>query len=198
MLNKIKNKLESTQNIKITAIGDSLTEGWMVEKGYIDFIEEAINNKYLNAKLKIENRGVAGNCAHESLSRIKHYPIQKNPDLIIIQFGLNDAFSGLSPKNYKNNINEMIKFLKKDCNCEILLISSTPYFNPAGIDIMNYFYKELESIANNKSIFYLKIHEKWKNAIQNGLKEHELLQVDGVHPTEEGYKIMANAIIQIL
>ncbi len=197
-MKKILKKLKSNKKITITAIGDSLTEGWMVDKGYVDFLEELINDKYTNAKLKIDNRGVSGNCAREGFYRMKHFPIKETPDLVIIQFGLNDAFTGISPRDFGNDIKEIINKIRENHNPEILLISSTPYYNPAGIDIMDYFYKELEFLSQEESTTYLKIHESWKNSLKSMFKEHELLQLDGVHPTETGYKLMAKTIMELL
>ena len=39
-------KLKSGEDVKIVAIGDSLTYGWQVSKGYLDFLKEMLKKRY--------------------------------------------------------------------------------------------------------------------------------------------------------
>ena len=39
-------KLKSGEDVKIVAIGDSLTYGWLVSKGYLDFLKEMLRKRY--------------------------------------------------------------------------------------------------------------------------------------------------------
>lgn len=61
-------KLECGSPVTIVAIGDSLTYGWMAEKGYLDFLGDMLLSKYRKAVLRIVNRGIPGDTAQGGLS----------------------------------------------------------------------------------------------------------------------------------
>jgi lysophospholipase L1-like esterase len=41
------------------------------------------------------------------------------------------------------------------------------------------------------------VHEYWKTKITDGIPFESLVQYDGVHPTEEGYRLMAEAVMKL-
>jgi lysophospholipase L1-like esterase len=41
------------------------------------------------------------------------------------------------------------------------------------------------------------VHEYWKKTIRDGILFESLVQYDGVHPTEEGYRLMAEAVMKL-
>ena len=56
-------KLKSGEDVKIVAIGDSLTYGWQVSKGYLDFLKEMLRKRYPKAAFQIVNKGIPGDTA---------------------------------------------------------------------------------------------------------------------------------------
>jgi hypothetical protein len=55
-------------------------------------------------------------------------------------------------------------------------------------------YDTILSIADEYKLPVSKTHEYWKNAVSQGTPLKELVQFDGIHPTEEGYYIMFRAL----
>ena len=45
-LEKILTKLQSTADVSIVALGDSLTSGWMVARGYTEFLRDMLMARY--------------------------------------------------------------------------------------------------------------------------------------------------------
>jgi lysophospholipase L1-like esterase len=41
------------------------------------------------------------------------------------------------------------------------------------------------------------VHEYWKKKITDGIPFESLVQYDGVHPTEGGYRLMAEAVMEL-
>ena len=58
------------------------------------------------------------------------------------------------------------------------------------------FYSQLEELSDEEKIPISRVHDYWKKKIKSGINFHDLVQEDGVHPTEMGYKLMAESIIQ--
>ena len=177
------------------ALGDSLTAGWMEPKGYVDILEELLKAKYPRAKIKIINCGIPGDTASGGLHRFNSQVLPHSPDLLIIQFGLNDAYMGFSPTEFADKINRIIAESQQHTQTEIIVISSThmtPEFDPD--QLMEKFYNTLKTSAQQYGCTFVPLHKQWKDTIANGTNPFELVQPDGVHPTMKGYHLMAETI----
>jgi acyl-CoA thioesterase-1 len=192
------NKLKKGEDLTIIALGDSLTQGWLVRKGYLDFIAEMLEKKYLHNNFTIINRGVPGDTAEGGLYRLKHDVIDMNPDLIFIQFGLNDAYLGISPERFKNTVCAIIDELEAEIAAEMLLITSVPIMREEEDIMAGRFYDRLEWISEEKGLPIARVHTYWKKKISEGIDFRKLVQADQVHPTVEGYRLMAEAIMEVL
>ena len=60
----------SGRELIIAALGDSLTYGWMTERGYLDYLKTMFDTKYPDSSYKILNRGIPGDTAEDGLRRV--------------------------------------------------------------------------------------------------------------------------------
>lgn len=196
LINKLH--LKTGKNpLVITALGDSLTYGWLVSKGYLDYLGEMLNEKYPDIKISIKNHGVPGDTAGDGLRRINRVTEEK-PDLCFIQFALNDAFTGMTPEMFKSNIEKIIRKIQSATSAEILLLTSVPVSSSYENSIAESFYDRITECGEEFNIPVAKVHEYWKKKIREGISHASLVQGDGVHPVEKGYKFMAEAVLEIL
>ena len=190
-------RLASGQMTTIVALGDSLTQGWMVRKGYLDFLREMLTERYPGSRFSIINRGVPGDTAEGGLYRLRDDVIDCDPHCTFIQFALNDAFIGFNADVFKNTVRSIIDSLKSDTDSEITLITSV-YIHDSKENVMaERFYGKLEELASEYSLPIARVHEYWKRKIQEGMLFSKLVQYDRVHPTVEGYRLMAEAIMEL-
>jgi lysophospholipase L1-like esterase len=190
-------KLISGDQCLIASLGDSLTEGWMVEKGYLDFLEDMIADAYPKSKVKFINRGISGDTAEDGLFRLSREIETVHPDLVLVQFGLNDAFCGISPNEFGRTIETIIDRIQNVVRTEAALVTSVPILNnPYEDGIMDSFYDKLGEIAVSRNLPVANVHRMWRKRTSEGLKPSILIQSDWVHPTVEGYRLMAEAIMQ--
>ena len=75
----IINKLINGEAVTIVALGDSLTAGWMVCKGYIDFLREELTQTYPQAKLKVINDGLSGDTTNYCRYRLRSNILDLHP-----------------------------------------------------------------------------------------------------------------------
>jgi len=190
-------KLKTGETLTIAALGDSLTQGWLVPKGYPDFLNEMLSNKYPDSQIKIYNKGIPGNTSEEGLYRLRHDVLDLNPDLVLIQFALNDAYLGYPPKKFQANIVAIIKNIKNSLSSEIIVLTSVPLLNAEENRMAEIFYKVLEEASVSEDVLLVKVHKYWGKKIALGINHKKLVQSDQVHPTVQGYKIMAEAIMQL-
>jgi lysophospholipase L1-like esterase len=189
-------KLGAGSPVTLVAIGDSLTYGWMVAKGYLDFLHELILEKYPQSEVRIRNRGIPGNTAGNGLLRLQKDVIESRPDCVLIQFALNDAFLGYSPVQFGDSIRAMVDRVEI-AGAEIILVTSVWIENQVENRRALEFYAQLETIAGERKLAIAKVHEYWKRKIDNGMDPRKMVQADMVHPTIEGYRIMAEAVAEV-
>lgn len=196
-LTKSLKKLNSGEEVKIVALGDSLTYGWMTEQGFLDYLMIMITKKYPDSKFKIINRGVPGDTAKDGLRRTESDVIRLLPDLVFIQFALNDAYTGFSPADFQKNIESIILKIRENSDTEIALITSVAILNPEENKIAEEFYTKIYECGERYNLPVAEVHKYWKEKISSGIRHSILVQSDGIHPTEKGYELMAEAVFML-
>ncbi|TAL39580.1 MAG: hypothetical protein EPN93_01150 [Spirochaetes bacterium] len=196
-LQNIREKLETGEALTIVALGDSLTQGWMARKGYLDFLQEMLKVKYPGNKARFVNKGIPGDTAEGGYYRLMDDVISYKPDCVFIQFALNDAFSGYPVERFKNNIQLIVNRIEAETNAEMLLVTSVALSRKDENDLAQRFYAALEEIARENDLSIARVHEHWIHRIAEGLEFRKLVQSDLVHPTVDGYRVMAEAIMKV-
>ncbi len=166
--------------MKVVCFGNSLTYGYLVNKGYIDFLRDYFPDT------NFINFGIPGDTAYDGLMRIDYSVLKHNPDLTIIEFGVNDAFSGFSVNAFKNNLLSIIEKIK---GIKILMIPHRLYYD-TDQKIVKPYYETIKNVAIENNLSYIDVSK-------HKLGENELLS-DMLHPNENGYKIYAKETRKIL
>lgn len=154
-------KLDKKEEITIVAFGDSLTQGWMTRKGYVDFLHEMLQEKYHDG-IKMINRGIPGNTSDDGLERLRRDVLDRNPTLVIIQFALNDACMGGSPERLKRNIKSMIDRIRLDTSAEILLLTSCAIHHEEENRAANAFYQSIIDLGEEEKLPVALVHRYWE------------------------------------
>ena len=191
------NKLIDSTPVTIVALGDSLTQGWMVSKGYLDLLREMLIKKFPQSGFKLINSGIPGDTADSGLSRLRWDVLHYDPDCVFIQYAINDAFSGFTEQQFKNTIRAIIDKIKEHGDADIVLITSGYIGDNDDNRHAEGYYRQLEILGEDYRIPVVLTHEYWKKKIRDGILFGSLVQYDSVHPTEEGYRLMAEAIMNL-
>jgi lysophospholipase L1-like esterase len=159
----------------IICFGDSLTFGYGAAPG-----EDYPTALSKLTQIPLINAGIDGDTSTEALKRIDSDVLERNPLLVIIEFGGND-FLRKTPKEVTlNNIKEMIDAIQaKGSMVAIVDIS-------AGIFLGEY-HKLFYALAKEKKAIFVP-------AIFNGIITNPRLKSDFLHPNADGYKIVAQRI----
>ncbi|MBN2160774.1 MAG: hypothetical protein JW807_15405 [Spirochaetes bacterium] len=196
ILQKTKQRLASGEPLRLVALGDSLTQGWMVRKGYVDFLAEMITRHYPKSDVTIMNRGIPGDTAEGGLYRLRDDVLDADPDLVLIQFALNDAYTGVPADRFKNTVKTIIYQIRADTDAEVLLITSVPIMHESEDRVAGEFYARIEALAREEGLPVARVHAYWKRKVGEGADFASLVQGDGVHPNLEGHRIMAEAVFE--
>ena len=191
------NKLQTEKPVTIAALGDSLTQGWMVHRGYIDFLQEMLLHRYPYTSLTMVNQGIPGDTADSGLYRLRRDILAHHPDCIFVQYALNDAFMGHTTEGFRNTIERIIGEIRADGEADIVLITSVFLEDPDDYEYAKSFYGQLEELAGTYGLPVARVHAYWQRKIEEGVEQGPLVQYDQVHPTEEGHRLMAEAVMEL-
>ena len=193
-LEKTIAKLQSGSDVTIVALGDSLTSGWMVARGYTEFLRDMLMGRFPKADVRIINSGIPGDTATGGLYRLQQDALSYSPDLVLVQFALNDAFCGCSLAEFRVAIEAIVERIRQESSAEVLLLTSTLPADDSELDVVAPFYAVLKDIAREKGCGVALVDEHWADAIAGGTPHDSLVLYDRVHPSEAGYLLMAEAV----
>ena len=77
---------------KVVFFGDSITEAAVQKGGYIDVLQNMINQKGAADKFELNGAGVSGNKIYDLYLRIEKDVLDKKPDVVVIWVGVNDVW----------------------------------------------------------------------------------------------------------
>jgi acyl-CoA thioesterase-1 len=196
MLERVKEKLKKGEKIIFVAFGDSITEGYGVNEGWPEKLVKELKSKYSQAEIELINKGKAGDTLVDSIYRFEQDVLSYNPDLVTINFGINDALSGVSLVDFERTLKEIISALKTKTNSDIVVISSEVLEDEVADGMVRKYYDKLQKVSREEKVVFVDIHRIWQQKLRGG-KDLASLLIPGLdHPNEEGYKIFAKAIAE--
>ena len=146
------------------------------------------------------NKGIPGDTASGGLDRIDTDVYFYNPDCVLVEFALNDAFCGFTSELFGRNIQEMIAGIRKNTQAEVVLVTAVWLDDPKSYDFVEkFFYGKLEEMAEKFGLPVARVHEHWRRQVQSGAVDfQELVQFDGVHPTVVGLQAHGRGSFDVL
>ncbi|GEM_PF-6854250 len=173
--------MKNYKEINLLCFGNSLTYGCLVNKGYTDFL-----NDKLPSHVHIINAGVPGDTVLDGINRINNILLLNRPDITIIEFGVNDAFSLMPLNKFEDYYTSLIQRIP---NIKILMIPHQLY-DATDSKVVKPYYEKIKSLAESFNLDIIDLS-------QIRLSEDQLLE-DMLHPNEQGYSVYCDKSYQIL
>jgi len=195
MTSRFRDRLLAGEPATLCALGDSLTVGYLVNRGYLDMVEADLRQRFPHCDLWVENRSVCGDTIFDGTRRAPHALLSAPPHAALIQFGLNDCFSGVSSGQFRQGVTALVERLKtRSPGTEIILVPAPPIRAPEFDREAEPYRTACDDIAGEPGVVSAPVSCVWRAANQ----DLPLWLGDGVHPTEAGYRLMADAVLQSL
>ena len=186
-----KEEKKITDEQVILFFGNSLTAayGLETEQGFPNLIQKRIDSLGLN--YKVINSGLSGETTSGGLNRLD-WVLNQDVDIFVLELGANDGLRGIPLGKTKENLQKIIDaVLEKNENTTIILAGMQIPPN-MGLDYTAEFkdmYPDLAKTNNIPLVPFL---------LDGVAGEPELNLEDGIHPTAEGQKIVAENVWDIL
>lgn len=182
----------STSKIKtILFFGNSLTAGYGLEpsQAFPALIQKKIDS--LELKYKVVNAGVSGETTSGGNGRIE-WILQQKVDVFVLELGANDGLRGIPLAETRTNLQAIMDKVKA-ANPNVKIILAGMQIPPnMGQQYTSGFRTIYPDLAEKNKVTLIPF-------ILEGVGgEARLNQDDGIHPTEEGHKIVAENIWKVM
>ena len=187
-----ENELAREEDNKVILFfGDSLTAGYGLEQGeaFPELIQKKIDSSGLS--YQVVNAGLSGETTSGGKNRID-WVLKQNVDVFILELGANDGLRGIPLKETRTNLQQIIDFVReKNPDIEIILAGMQIPPN-MGQDYTTEFRNIFPELAEKNDIHLIPF------LLEDVAGDPELNQQDGIHPTAEGQKILAENVWEVL
>ncbi len=175
----------------ILFFGDSLTAGLGLarEQAFPALVEQRLKERGLN--YTVINAGVSGETSAGGNSRID-WVLKRPVDILVLELGANDGLRGLPLEQTRENLQAIID-KTRDKNPEVRIVIAGMMVPPnMGPDYSEKFSRIFPQLAENNDATLIPF-------LLNGVAgDKSLNQPDGIHPNQQGHKIVADNVMEAL
>jgi acyl-CoA thioesterase-1 len=172
--------------VKILAMGTSLTQGYGLPPGteFTVQLQKALKQAGIDAT--VTNAGVSGDTSAGGLARLD-WSLADHPDAVILELGSNDMLRGIPPAETEKNLRAILDRLKA-AHVKVLLTGMHAQRN-LGADYVQQFDTIYPRLAKDYNVLFYPF-------ILDGVALNpKLNQADGMHPNPAGVKVIAARIL---
>ena len=189
--------IESGADATIVCFGDSITAGYAVRRGFPSFLLESLRQRFPDSKIEMINSGISGDTSQDGLSRLDWAVLSYEPDLVTINFGINDCVLGLSLEEFEMNLVEMVRRIRAGPGSEVLLLTSQLLETPPYDRLVLDYYQAIERVAREMDVGFVDVHGAWMRRVEQGTPLSSLILPGLDHPNEAGYRIIAEELMRL-
>jgi acyl-CoA thioesterase-1 len=175
---------------RIIVLGDSLTAGLGLDvtDSFPSVLETRLQEQGLD--YKVVNAGVSGDTSAGGLRRLEWALGEGDPRILVVALGGNDGLRGLPPPQLEQNLAAIIERARQRGLSVILAgMEAPPNYGPEYTAAFRKTYQDLARKYEVPLIPFL---------LQGVAGDPALNQRDGIHPNQQGARIVADTVWQAL
>lgn len=184
-------EVEQTESKVILFFGNSLTAayGLETEDGFPHRIQLRLDS--LGLDYKVINSGLSGETTSGGLNRLD-WVLNQKIDIFVLELGANDGLRGIPLSETKENLQKIIDRVREKNSETAILLAGMQIPPNMGPDYTNEFKNIFPDLAKKNEVLLIPF------LLENVAGIPELNLEDGIHPTAEGQKIVANNVWKVL
>jgi acyl-CoA thioesterase I len=164
----------STASAKIMVFGDSLSAayGLSPQQGWVALLADKLATR--NPPIPVVNASISGETTRGGLARIATDLTNQKPTLVLLELGANDSLRGLPVRETRNNLEALIRAIRKT-HAKVILIGLQipPNYGPDYAREFREMYPQLAKKHQLALVPFL---------LEGIAEQRELFQADGLHP----------------
>ena len=193
LIKQVLAKLRAGDQVIISAIGGSVTEGAgpaVYTEGYAYQFRDMFIEKYAadKSKVKFIPAGIGGTPSPMGLIRYEKDVVKaggRTPDLLIVEFAVNDWLECSKTRA----IEKLVRMALENNTAVIMLYAAATYQNQQG---------QIAPVADFYKLPQVSISKGLAGSGVNQEKDSKIYYSDFVHPTKNGHKYMARCIMNLI
>ncbi len=190
-LAQVIRRAQDGEEITIGFLGGSITEGRgaaNIQDCYVSQVYKWWYDTFPQAKINVINAGLGGTSSYLGVHRVDEEILSHDPDLVFVEFAVNDTLDGACTNSYENLIR---KILLSDSHPALVLLFATnetgDSAEEAEAELGRYY--ELPMISYGKAVL---------PEVEAGSFTWSEIAEDIVHPNNRGHAIFAGLITMYL
>lgn len=184
------NKLERSRTILF--FGNSITAGYRMnpDDAFPALIQQKLDSLGFTSYLA-SNSGISGETSGDGLARIA-WTLKQPIDIFVLELGGNDGLRGMSLKETKENLAQILTAVKDKYPLATLIVAGMEIPPNMGPEYSQEFRALFPYLAERFDAILIPF------LLENVAAEPELNLDDGIHPNEKGHEIVANTVWKYL
>lgn len=190
-LAKAMRKAENGEKVTIGVIGGSITEGYTstaYSGCYAAYFQSWWEKRFPEAEIDFVNAGVAGTSSYLGVHRVQEDLLDKNPDVVIVEFSVNDGNDFFYKKSYDNLVRRIMKW-ESEPAVMLLFTTQENGYNAQENDSLIGFRYRLPMLSYGNAIM---------PEIEAGSFKWADISPDTVHPNDRGHAIIGEMLYRYL
>lgn len=183
---------EKNSTKTILCFGDSITAGYGLEDvndAYPGVLQSKIDS--LGLDYEVINSGLSGETSSGGSNRIK-WILNQEIDIFILELGANDGLRGVPLSETRTNLQAIIDAVRSESPETTIVLAGMELPPNMGKEYTSEFRAIFSDLAEKNDVVLIPFILKDVGGVTS------LNQSDGIHPTVEGHKIVANTVWDVL
>jgi lysophospholipase L1-like esterase len=210
--------------VTIVAFGDSTTAPRQAVTVYADCLKKDLPAR--GVAVEVINAGVGGNTTEAAKRRFEKDVLNRRPDLVVIQFGINDSTINVwanppatrppvTRERYAANLSGFVQSLRSQGSDVILmtpnpmrwtpvltnLYGKRPYRpdDPDGLnETLRPYADRVREVAGTNNVTLVDVYTAFQDYGAGKGQSMDDLLLDGMHPNSKGHRLIADRLIRAI
>jgi len=198
-LKRTRERLEQGGPFKVIAFGDSITYGGDATEERLQFTRryaQWLQEKFPKAQIVFENGATGGDSTVSGLARLEEKVLTRDPDLVLLGFGMNDHnVGGPEPDVFHDNLVKITDTIRERTGADVILFSAFPP-NPDwkfGSHRMELFAAATKRAAETANCAFADVYTVWTGMLER--KDCSSMLGNNInHPSDFGHWVYFEAL----
>lgn len=203
-LSALTQAMAGGDTVKIVCYGNSVTYGvsisslGMVDTTYPIKLQKLLQAHYQNDNITVVNEGHGGWTAPMAAEGLDTLVTPQQADWVLIMFGINDHYQGVSLSAYEAALTNMVISLK-NYGSNVMILSPTPVTTTeADMNGLLEFCKSAKKVADIESVAFFHMNWAMVNRIDQDDLDHREVLPDHIHFADEDYALIGEELFEFL
>jgi len=177
-------RLEAGERLHIIAYGTSLTEFG----AWLPALRQTLDQRF-SGRATLSNRGRHGVGTRWGLEHLEERVIGERPDLVLIEFAINDAFEAVdvAPEESRALLEQMVERIETALpDCEIVLMTTNPTTGGYARRELAPYYQAVRDVARQRGLVLVDTEPAWRELFERDRATFDVYLPDGTHPSPKG------------